>query len=157
MAEVVCPLCHSATHLVYHATYHKYYYEEQIPIIRVTCTECEITHAIIPSFSLSGTSIGTREAEDYLEERARGASRTKAGRCFFRTWDERTVSGIFRKDDVAVRSKHESPAPTRRKSVPGRLGVSFEPERIITPQERIRFDRLREQNLSHKRTKRRIL
>jgi hypothetical protein len=81
--EIVCPVCQGAGHLVYHATYKKYYFEELIKIIRVLCTQCGITHALIPSFSLPGTSIGTEEAESYLKARAEGASRMKAGRCFF--------------------------------------------------------------------------
>lgn len=39
-----------------------------------------MTHAVMPSFSLPGTSIGTEEAERYLAARSRGASRAQAGR-----------------------------------------------------------------------------
>ena len=38
-----------------------------------------MTHAIMPGFSLPGTSIGTGEAEAYLQERETGAGRGKAG------------------------------------------------------------------------------
>jgi hypothetical protein len=38
----------------------------------------------MPSFSLPGTSIGTAEAEEYLMERHRGASRSKAAKGFLR-------------------------------------------------------------------------
>lgn len=44
------------------------------------CGYCRVTHALIPSFSLPGTSIGTEEAEAYLAARARGESRGKAGK-----------------------------------------------------------------------------
>ena len=43
------------------------------------CVICRVTHALIPSFSLPGTSIGTEEAEAYLIARAEGVSRAKAG------------------------------------------------------------------------------
>jgi hypothetical protein len=148
MTEVICPLCHCAEHLVYHASYRKYFYERLITIIRVMCTKCGITHAIIPLFSLPGTSIGTAEAENYLKERAEGASRTKAGRCFFRARDVRTVPGFFRKDDVTMCSQHESPAPVRRGSVPHRIRVSCEPEKIIAQPEWMRADYARERYLS---------
>jgi hypothetical protein len=95
IAEIVCPCCKDAGHLVYHATYEKYYYGVRIMIIRVLCTHCGITHAIIPSFSLPGTSIGTEEAENYLEDRAHGASRMKAGKHFFRARDVHGISDFF--------------------------------------------------------------
>jgi hypothetical protein len=63
-----------------HARYRKYYYRQRIGILRVRCHGCGVTHALIPSFSLPGTSIGTKEAEAYLEGRHRGQSRAKAGR-----------------------------------------------------------------------------
>jgi hypothetical protein len=47
----------------------------------VCCRSCGRTHAIIPSFSLPGTSIGTQQAESYLKARAAGESRSKAARC----------------------------------------------------------------------------
>ena len=81
---MVCPSCHEKTHLGYHASYVKYLYDEQIIIIRLLCKKCKITHALIPSFSLPGTSIGTMEAESYLQARAQGVSRSKAGQCFIK-------------------------------------------------------------------------
>ena len=41
---------------------------------------CGTTHAVIPSFSLPGTSIGTKETEKYLINRARGVGRGTAGK-----------------------------------------------------------------------------
>jgi len=59
--------------------YLKYFFAVRIPILRVRCQECAVTHALIPGFSLPGTSIGTAEAEAYLLEREAGAGRGKAG------------------------------------------------------------------------------
>lgn len=67
--------------MVRHAVYRKYLYEQQIPILRVRCHNCGITHAIVPSFSLPNCSIGTAEAERYLSSRALGMSRSQAALC----------------------------------------------------------------------------
>ena len=83
MDGVRCPSCQETEFLVYHASYTKYWYEQLIVIIRVICIQCQITHALIPAFSLPGTSIGTQEAQQYLEERGKGVSRSKAGAVFF--------------------------------------------------------------------------
>ena len=50
-----------------------------ISILRCKCTYCKTTHAIIPSFSLPGTTIGTEEVEGYLELREQGVGRSRAG------------------------------------------------------------------------------
>jgi hypothetical protein len=76
--DLVCPAC-SNTHFKYHAFYFKYHYSNQIKIIRARCNRCRTTHALIPSFSLPGTSQGTKEAEEYLIKREQGLSRSKAG------------------------------------------------------------------------------
>jgi len=55
---------------------------QELPILRLRCGSCKTTHAIIPSFSLPGTSIGTGEAEEYLTSRAEGKSRSKSRTCF---------------------------------------------------------------------------
>ena len=44
------------------------------------CNGCGTTHAVIPCFSLPGTSIGTEEAEEYLHRRAEGMGRGSAGK-----------------------------------------------------------------------------
>jgi hypothetical protein len=44
------------------------------------CTYCRTTHAIIPSFSLPGTTVGTKEVEEYLELRAQRVGRRRAGK-----------------------------------------------------------------------------
>lgn len=41
---------------------------------------CRSTHAIIPSFSLPGTSMGTKEAEEYIQLREKGLGRKTAGK-----------------------------------------------------------------------------
>jgi hypothetical protein len=89
--------------MVRHGVYRKYYYDEQIEILRVRCCGCRVTHAIMPSFSLPNTSIGTDEANRYLKERASGQSRARAGRCLL----QRGLSGDYprrleRMMDVAV-------------------------------------------------------
>jgi hypothetical protein len=86
-----------------HGVYHKYHYEHQVQILRVRCRACKVTHAILPSFSLPGTSIGTGEAEQYLKQRAAGSSRTQAARCLL----ERGLSADYprrleRRLEVAV-------------------------------------------------------
>lgn len=42
------------------------------------CQDCKRTHAVIPSFSLPGTSLGTVETEKYLVNRDLGKSRSKS-------------------------------------------------------------------------------
>ena len=66
-----------------HAKYKKYYYTVLIPILRCKCTYCKTTHAIIPSFSLPGTTVGTKEVEEYLELREQGFGRGRAGKKLF--------------------------------------------------------------------------
>jgi hypothetical protein len=53
-----------------------------IVIIRLRCKHCGVTHALIPSFSLPGTSIGTKEAELFLNDRAAGLSQATASKYF---------------------------------------------------------------------------
>jgi hypothetical protein len=48
----------------------------------VICKNCRTTHALIPSFSLPGTSIGTVEALDYLILREKGVTRKQAANIF---------------------------------------------------------------------------
>jgi hypothetical protein len=51
-------------------------------ILRCICLNCRVTHAVIPSFSLPGTSIGTAEAEEYIRRREQGQGRRKASKVF---------------------------------------------------------------------------
>ena len=75
-----CPTCGIVDRMVRHAKYQKYYYAEQIEILRVRCGDCRVTHALIPVFSLPGTSIGTEEAEEYLLARQKGTGRGTAAK-----------------------------------------------------------------------------
>ena len=72
-----CPACGS-TRLGHHSSYRKYLYEQPITILRLRCRECGRTHAVIPSWSLPNTSVGTAEVERYLMARERGVSRPMA-------------------------------------------------------------------------------
>ena len=78
----VCPACQSAGVLKKHAWYSKYYYTKVLQILRCICTACRVTHAIIPSFSLPGTSIGTEEAQIYIQLRELGYGRRRASKVF---------------------------------------------------------------------------
>ena len=62
----------------YHSSYEKYLYEQRITIRRLRCHGCGHTHAVIPSWSLPDTSVGTAEVERYLMARERGDSRAVA-------------------------------------------------------------------------------
>lgn len=77
---MVCPACSERGSFARHGTYAKYYYAEQIRILRLRCRGCRRTHALLPSFSLPGTSIGTEEAEEYLAARNQGIGRGRAQR-----------------------------------------------------------------------------
>lgn len=59
--------------------YEKYLYFTCVPILRVRCRSCGRTHALIPSFSLPGTSLGTVEVEAFIAARSAGDSRRVAG------------------------------------------------------------------------------
>ena len=80
LAAIICPACGARDCLKKHARYTKHYYLKQIGILRLKCENCATTHALIPSFSLPGTSGGTDEAETYLKKRSSGVGRGTAGR-----------------------------------------------------------------------------
>ncbi|RKX73577.1 MAG: hypothetical protein DRP87_18660 [Spirochaetes bacterium] len=77
-----CPACQEVGTLKKHAWYIKYYYNEQLQILRCICISCGVTHAIIPEFSLPGTSIGIEEAEEYIKLREQGQGRGRASKVF---------------------------------------------------------------------------
>ena len=77
VAGLRCPACGS-TRLGHHSSYQKYLYEQPITILRLRCRGCGRTHAVIPSWSLPNTSVGTAEVEGYLLARERGDSRPVA-------------------------------------------------------------------------------
>lgn len=78
LAARMCPCCRTVGRFARHGAYRKYHFKIQIQILRVRCRCCGVTHALMPSFSLPGTSIGAEEAEAYLKARNEGASRAKA-------------------------------------------------------------------------------
>lgn len=75
---VRCPACQCCSRFSRHGVYEKYHYRRLIAIVRVRCRGCSKTHALIPSFSLPGTSIGCGEVERFIRARCGGASRTVA-------------------------------------------------------------------------------
>lgn len=79
--DCTCPVC-SGSLFTYHCKYQKYYYSELIVIFRVECLICRSTHALIPEFSLPGSSIGTKEADMYMNLRTKGISQQKASHVF---------------------------------------------------------------------------
>ena len=88
---------------VRHATYEKYYYAESIGILRLKCTGCGVTHAVIPSFSLPGTSIGTAEAEGYLQNREEGKSRSLSGvELIAEGFDVKYLKGLEKRFKIGV-------------------------------------------------------
>jgi hypothetical protein len=64
---------------VRHGAYEKYLFFTRLPILRLRCRSCRRTHALIPSFSLPGTSLGTVEVEGFIAGRGAGCSRRVAG------------------------------------------------------------------------------
>ena len=73
-----CPACGTQGRLAKHAVYQKYHFTQRVDIQRVRCHSCGTTHAMIPRFSVPGTSLGTEEAEASLLSRCEGSSRTEA-------------------------------------------------------------------------------
>ena len=78
---MACPAC-GGVGLKPHARYSKYHRDRLIDIVRVICTGCGITHALIPSFSLPDSSHDTDDVEKYLAARELGQTRRKAGAHF---------------------------------------------------------------------------
>jgi hypothetical protein len=95
-----CPACSASGQLVRHGVYEKYLYFACIPILRVRCRSCRCTHAVIPSFSLPGTSLGTVAVEVFIADRGAGCSRRVAGSLLI----ERGVSeGYLRRIEKLIR------------------------------------------------------
>lgn len=78
LSNIACPACGSCSGFFRHGSYCKYHYASRVRILRVRCRNCGRTHALMPAFSLPGTSIGTEEAEEYLLARAEGIGRATA-------------------------------------------------------------------------------
>lgn len=73
-----CSCCGGAGGFARHGVYRKYHYNQIIFILRVRCRCCGRTHALLPSFSLPGTSVGLKEVELFILRRAKGFSRASA-------------------------------------------------------------------------------
>jgi hypothetical protein len=78
---MACPAC-GCVGLKLHAHFSKYHRSRLIAIVRVLCTGCGITHALIPSFSLPDSSHDTEDVEKYLAARESGQTRREAGAHF---------------------------------------------------------------------------
>jgi hypothetical protein len=65
LSSLECPCC-KCRKLKKHDIYWKYYNRLPINILRVKCLICGKTHALIPAFSLPGTSLGSLEVERFL-------------------------------------------------------------------------------------------
>lgn len=78
LSSFICPACR-CRYFKYHSKYTKYHYNETIVIYVLKCQGCKKHHALIPSFSLPGTSLGTKEVEQYIIDRNNGHSRREAG------------------------------------------------------------------------------
>jgi hypothetical protein len=78
---MVCPACRCVG-LKLHARYSKYHRDRLIDIVRVLCTGCGATHALIPSFSVPDSSHDTEDVEKYLAARELGQTRREAGAHF---------------------------------------------------------------------------
>ena len=86
-----------------HAHYVKYHFAKSIEIQRVRCRRCGTTHALIPLFSVPGTSLGREEAERCLNARWEGASRAAARTELVELgMEERSGRGLERKLATAV-------------------------------------------------------
>ena len=86
-----------------HARYTKYHFANSIEIQRVRCRCCGTTHALIPVFSVPGTSMGREEAERCLKARWEGASRCSAGaELVQRGMEQRSGRSLERKLAIAV-------------------------------------------------------
>jgi hypothetical protein len=79
LSGMACPACGQRGRFGHHGSYQKYHYHRRIRVVRVRCRGCRRTHAVLPAFSLPGTSAGTSEAEQYLLARETGSSRSQAG------------------------------------------------------------------------------
>lgn len=74
-----CPSCGATEQLARHGVYEKYLYFACVPILRLRCRACRCTHAVMPEFSLPGTSLGTVAVEGFIAARSEGLSRRVAG------------------------------------------------------------------------------
>ena len=130
-----CPACGAQDRFKRHAQYTKYYYSKELWILRLKCEVCGTTHAVIPSFSLPGTSIGTKEGEEYLIKRAEGIGRGAAGKVLLQ--DELSEKYPLQLDKMFQRSIDRAKALFPNAGDPVLAGmqwvrsVVYEPERPL--------------------------
>ena len=113
--EFVCPICGATVR--YHATYAKSLYEIVLEIHRVMCLNetCRKTHAIIPSFSVPGCSIGSKELDSFIKARNEGKSVDRAGQCFI---------------DAGMSADYPESIHKKLKRYKNRIAVVFQPASI---------------------------
>ena len=111
--SIRCPACRGEGCLQRHGSYFKYHFLERIRIVRVRCRNCRRTHAMIPSFSLPGLSVGSGEVERFLSARESGKSRvTAAAELRARGVSEHYPKRLERMFVIAIaRAKASLPAP----------------------------------------------
>jgi hypothetical protein len=61
-----------------HGWYQKYYWGMMLWILRLRCTNCRRTHAVMPTFSMPNSSHSTACVDTYLQNRHEGQSRRQA-------------------------------------------------------------------------------
>jgi hypothetical protein len=88
-----------------HGLYGKFHREDFLEILRGICPVCGVTHALIPSFSLPGSSHDTDDVERYLAGRAEGLTRREAGAQFLTAGREvRVLKRIERSFERCIRN-----------------------------------------------------
>lgn len=102
----MCPTCKNLCGWKVHAHYFKYHDNKLILIIRLRCSGCNHTHAIIPSFSLPHTSLDTKMVQTYFSSRNNGSSRRIAAQIsglstycdsdFLRSLEKRFIAAVNR-------------------------------------------------------------
>jgi len=103
LREECCPQCGNYGSFSRHGVYKKYHYRRLVPILRIRCKRCGTTHAVIPSFSVPGTSLDLEDVETFIHHRRDGMSRRAAGEIFgtrglgaeyVRSLERRLIRGI---------------------------------------------------------------
>jgi hypothetical protein len=126
LKKYLCPVC-ANNNFTYHCKYQKYYYKNEIEIVRVKCLVCGSTHALIPEFSLPGTSIGMSEANEYMVLRTNGVSQRKASEVFIRC-------GMSHKYGIAFEKKVMSALQKAIAIFPDDTDVLHNPLLLFQPQ-----------------------
>ena len=78
------------------------------------CQTCGSTHALIPEFSLPGTSIGSAEANEYMALRTMGVSQRKASVVFIQCGMSQKYGIAFEKKIISAVQKSMALFPDRK-------------------------------------------